>query len=78
MMHITPSGMSSQPPCFVAIPTAVCAKRARYLLGFLHNLEHWAMQDAYFQNAPQKEEVLKTIRTSIAYFEGVVQRSKSG
>jgi len=50
---------------------------ARYLLGFLRKLEHWAAQEAYFENPQEKEEVLRTIRTSIGYFERISQRAES-
>jgi hypothetical protein len=48
---------------------------ARYLLGFLEKLDRWAATEAHFDTIQQKEEVLRTIRSSIGYFKRVSLRT---
>ncbi len=45
------------------------AESARYLLGFLRKLEKWALEEAYFENSSQKQQVMGTIQHGISYFE---------
>jgi len=44
---------------------------ARFLLGFLRQLEDWAEHEGYFENSQQKAEVLKSIRDGMRYFEKI-------
>lgn len=49
---------------------------AKFLLGFLRQLENWAEHEGYFENSEQKEEVLKAIRSGMAYFERISLQKK--
>ena len=48
---------------------------ARYLLGFLAKLDRWAAEEAHFETVQQKEEVLRTIRSSMGYFKRMSLRT---
>jgi hypothetical protein len=49
---------------------------AKLLLGLLRQLEDWAEHEGYFENRQQKEEVLKAIRSGMAYFERISLQKK--
>jgi hypothetical protein len=51
------------------------AETARYLLGFLHKLEAWALGEAHFADASQKARAIETIRRGIDYFESIISRA---
>jgi hypothetical protein len=66
-------------PVYVSFGKKRIAKpeSAEVLLGYLRKLEHWAEQEAYFENDVEKKQVLKAIRKGIEYFQKISQARKS-